>query len=254
MIPPRMTKVMADPAGADPAWQTDEQRRLHTLLMDCAEAFAAGCRAVPSRKYRDIDLVRRPALLYGIGLGVDESRVFLRALDAGLVEVGPDGRFFVPGARACSANLHLVGRNGDHVKLHTEVLIHVGAYAELILDHSWAPDRLVFDPFFSGAALDLWGYAEPPGAGDPQSGDIVFAAEAKTRQDGGDGLTALLRSLQLLAADPTHQPPNKGHLPKWRELVRLTAHHPIELLLVADGARWWFTAQPSGGTIELIPR
>ncbi|MGP3965127.1 hypothetical protein ACTWPT_55185 [Nonomuraea sp. 3N208] len=245
---------MAEPSGADPVWQTDEQRRLHSLLMSCAEAFAAGCRAEPDRKYLHSDLVRRPALLYGVGLGQDESRAFLRALDADLVEVGPDGWFFVPAARACSPNLHLIGRNGDHVKLHTEVLIHVGAYAELVLDHGWAPERLIFDPFFSGAALDLWGYDGPPGAGDPQAGDIVFAAEAKTRQDGVDGLTALLRSLQLLAADPTHQPSHKGHLPKWRELVRLTARHPIELLLVANEARWWFTAQAAGGAVELIPR
>jgi hypothetical protein len=87
------------------------------------------------------------------------------------------------------------------------------------------------------------GYDGPPGADKPQAGNIVVAAEAKTRQDGGDGLRALLRSLRMLAADPNCQPLRKGYLRKWRELVRLTAHHPIELLLVADGARWWFTCR-----------
>ena len=66
----------------------------------------------------------------------------------------------MPSARACSPSLHLVGRNGDHVRLHTEVLVHVAVYGELVLDQGWNPACIAFDPFIGGAHLDLWGFAE----------------------------------------------------------------------------------------------
>ncbi|MCA1839901.1 MAG: hypothetical protein LC723_06170, partial [Actinobacteria bacterium] len=52
-----------------------------------------------------------------------EASAFWRAYDAGLVVVYPDGRFEIQGARSCSPNLHLVGKNGDGVAVHMEYLI-----------------------------------------------------------------------------------------------------------------------------------
>jgi hypothetical protein len=176
-----------------------------------------------------------------VGVGADEASGFLRALDNGLVTLRPDGNFLVPGARACSPNLHLVGREGNGVKLHNEVLIHVAAYAELVVDHGWDPERIVFDPFFANDALDLWGFSSGPSGESWRDGDIIFAAEAKARVKGGDGLQSLVKAFERLNTDPAAAVP-AGQRRKWEELLRLTREHPIQLLLVADGARWWYSA------------
>lgn len=224
-------------------WSTQAQAATDELLTACAEVFAAACRSSPSTKFPR-DPVRSPRLLYGRGLGVDEASGFVRALEHGLVTVAPDGGFQVPGARACSKNLHLVGRNEDHVALHTEVLIHITSYAELILDHGWEENCVVFDPFVRGAALDLWGFAEPPD-GQWWEGEITFASEAKARVDGPDGLSSLLTSLLALSSDPA-TPASNNHLAKWREIITLTRDRDIDLLLVADGARWWYRVSRQG--------
>lgn len=229
-------------------WSTSAQAATDELLTACAEVFAAACRSAPSQKFPR-DPARSPLLLYGRGLGVDEARGFVRALKHGLIVVAPDGGFQVPGARACSTNLHLVGRNEDRVALHTEVLIHITSYAELVLDHGWDESCLVFDPFVRGAALDLWGFA---GAADGPwwEGDVILASEAKARVDGPDGLRSLLASLQELSSDPATRASN-NHLAKWREIVTLTRDRDISLLLVADSARWWFRVSRQGESAVL---
>lgn len=229
-------------------WSTHAQAATDELLMACAEVFAAACRSWPSQKFPR-DPVRSPSLLYGRGLGIDEASGFLRAMEHGLIVVAPDGGFQVPGARACSMNLHLVGRNEDHVALHTEVLIHITSYAELVLDHGWEESCLVFDPFVRGAALDLWGFA---GAADGPwwEGEVTFASEAKARVDGRDGLRSLLASLLALSIDPATRASN-NHLAKWREIVTLTRDRDIDLLLVADGARWWYRVSRQGASAVL---
>lgn len=234
----RWTQLRIGSDLPQPQWQTQAQRIVADLLVGAAEDFAHGCRSTPSPKFPS-DTARRPELLLGSGLGPDECSAFVRAMDQGLVEFGPQGGFSIPGARACSPNLHLVGRNEDHVALHTEVLIHVGTYAELILDHAWAEDSLVFDPFFDSAALDLWGYAQPEGA--PPDGEIVFACEAKSRVPGGDGLQSLYRALKVMSEDPGADV-RSGYRRKYIELVQLSATRPISFLLTAEGARWWYTS------------
>ena len=223
-------------------------RVLH-LLVDCAEVFAQRCRAHPSHP---LDGTRTGSLLCAVGIGADEASGFLRALDNDLVTLMPDGNFRIPGARACSPNLHLVGREGEGAKLHNEVLIHVAAYAELVLDHGWHPERLVFDPFFGNDALDIWGFADGPQGRQWRDGDIVLAAEAKARTDGADGLSSLVKAFQRLYLDPSASVPS-GQRRKWQELLRLTRGHPIQLLLVADGARWWFSASQEEGKLVLEP-
>jgi hypothetical protein len=240
-------RTLAGLGQQEAIWQTDAQRRTHELLLSCAEVFAAQCRATPIKPR---DPHRTPQLLYGRGLGADEAAGFDRARRHGLITIAADGNFQVPGARACSPNLHLVGRNEDHVCLHTEVLIHITAYAELVLDQGWTPDRLIFDPFFKKASLDLWGYRDPPTTPVPWEGTVTFAAEAKARVEGGDGLKSLLSALDKLSDDPG-TPVDDGHRRKWTELVTLTAERSIDLLLVADGARWWFSCTGDGGTVHI---
>lgn len=235
-------------------WETEAQAEVHELLMRCAAAFAQECNRRPSPKFPR-DSTRSAVLRFGRGLGADESAAFLRALEAGLATVAPDGGFLVPTARACSPNLHLVGRNEDHVAVHTEVLIHVGAYAELVLDRGWEPERLAFDPFTRGAALDLWGFKGPAGV-NWWDGTIAFVAEAKARVAGSDSLTGLASALERLQADSTVSA-DSGHRRKWDELVAIVDQHgSVELLLVADGARWWYDVTPStdGGAPIYIER
>ena len=237
--------LLVDPAAVSPTWATAAQAEVNALLVGCAAAFATTCRASPNPSFPR-DVIRHAALRYGRGLGADESAAFLRALEHGLVTVDSDGHFFVPGARICSPNLHLVGRNEDHVAVHTEVLVHVGAYAELVLEGGWDPGRLAFDPFILGAALDLWGFREPPG-GEQEwwEGSITFVAEAKARTSGSDSLTGLAEAFDRLQHDPDANV-HRGHRRKWDELVRIVnTHGTVELLLAADGARWWYDASPS---------
>lgn len=133
--------------------------------------------------------------------------------------------------------------------------MHLGAYAELILDHGWTPDRLVFDPFISGAALDLWGFADPPRPAQPWwSGKIVFTAEAKARTTGSDSLASLARAFDRLQSDPASKVA-PGQLRKWHELVRIVNEHgPLRLLLIADSARWWYDAEPAPDGVRLTRR
>jgi hypothetical protein len=247
-------KLLAGGDHPQPLWDTTDQGAVHSLLVGCAAEFAARCRAAPNPKFPK-DATRRPMLRYGRGLGADEAAAFMRALRSELVIVEADGHFLVPDARACSVNLHLVGRNEDHVALHTEVLVHLGAYAELLLDHDWTPDRLVFDPFISGAALDLWGFAEPPRPAQPWwEGRIVFTAEAKARTAGADSLASLARAFDQLQSDPSAVI-DPGQLRKWHELVRIVGEHgPVSLLLVADSARWWYDAIPGPDGVRLTRR
>ena len=237
-----------------PSWQTAAQREVHELLSRCATEFARQCRDQPNPKFPR-DVTRTALLRYGRGLGTDETAAFLRARDAGLVVVEGDGHFLVPQARACSPNLHLVGRNNDHVALHTEVLIHLGAYAELVLDRGWDPHRIVFDPFIRDAALDLWGYRSATEPGNPWwDGTITFAAEAKARVAGSDSLSTLAAAFACLELDPGAVV-DRGHRRKWDELVAIvTDHGPIDLLLAADGARWWYLVDPARGTVTLNRR
>ena len=236
--------LLVDLAGSSPQWATDAQAVTHQLVADCAFVFASNCNIAPAEKFPR-DAGRRPTLRYGRGLAADEAAGFLRAKDAGLVTVQPDGAFYVPAARACSTNLHLVGRNEDHVTIHTEVLIHVTAFAELVLDKGWDPECIVFDPFIRGAALDLWGFDAPRRSAENWwDGRIRFVAEAKARVMGADGLSALAAAFERLQRDPTAVTA-PGHRRKWRELTTIVSQHgSIEVLLVADGARWWYDATP----------
>ena len=185
---------------------------------------------------------------YGRGLGADEASGFIRALEHGLVVVAPDGGSQVPGARACSKNLHLVGRNEDHVVVHTEVLIHITSYAELVLDYGWEENCLVLDPFVRGAALDLWGFAraaEGPWWEGEFSSSLKQRLEWMVRTD-----SARCSPLRALSSDPAAEA-RHNHLAKWREIVTLSRDRDIDLLLVADGARWWYRVSRQGESVLL---
>lgn len=239
------------PGMAAPRSWTPAQCQLNQLLAECAEAYASDLRGTPHPAYPR-DAIRQPHLLYQPGLGQDEAVAFLRAQRHGLVEIKRDSNFLIPNARACSKNLHLLSRNDDHFRVNTEALIHVGAYAELILDRGWKPSMLVFDPFFSGAALDLWGYAKPAETGSRlRDGRITFVAEAKARLHGRDSLSALSSAFERLQRDHSVVVED-GHRRKWQELVDIVSKNgTVKMLLAADGVRWWYEVRPNGTSVSL---
>lgn len=209
---------------------------VRSLLETCAAAFAEECRRQP-RVERDAE--RLPHLHFGKGgLQLDEASTFWRAYSEGVVRVDRDGRFEIVGARSCSPNLHLVGRNGDAVAVHMEYLIHIGACAELILDHGWNARDLSFEC----GQLDIWGH--------DSSGEVILGVEAKARVAGGDSLESLARTFELRCEKVDALAPD-NHDRKWNEVVRLTESRPILLWLVADATRWLLKASRQGGTLSI---
>jgi hypothetical protein len=77
--------------------------------------------------------------------------------------------------------------------------------------------------------------------------------EAKARVDGSDSLTSLRTSFLTAATDPAHVIANGNHRRKWDHLCRVVQNGPVDVLLVASGARWWFRAARDGAVMRLEP-
>ncbi len=218
--------------SSDAASEVTEVRR---LLKGWGAGFANACRLSGTHER---DPGRSGEVAIGSrGLEADECRAFLRAYESGLVTVDTDGRFWMPEAGVCSTNLHLIGRSGDAVALHTEYLIQIGAYGELVLDLGWDPADLAFEM----GEFDTLGMAD---------GRVVLAVEAKARVDGPDSLNALRKSFLALQDDPTVTVTG-NHRRKWDELVKMAAAGPVELAMVTSGARWAWEAVRAGDGLRL---
>lgn len=220
----------------------DAVERVHELVDQYAEIFAKACRdgtAQPSKDPKTAANDRtREGRLGSFKAQPDECQAFLRSVDQGLVRIEPDGNFWAHTARRTSRNLHLVGRSGLAMALHTEYLIQIGAYAELILDHGWPPEILDFEcgPF------------------DVEGGEdrITLAVEAKARvlPPTGDTLTSIRDAFMARQTDPDY-PMKDNHRRKWERLEDLTSAGPVWLWLVADGARWSYVAKRNGERLVL---
>jgi Holliday junction resolvase-like predicted endonuclease len=206
----------------------------HHLLSQLAEGFARGARQEPTHA---LDPARVGALGLGKrGLLPDESRAFLRTWRAGLVEIEADGAFTLPRCRECPPALHLVGRSGSAVALHTEYLIHIGAVAELVNDYGWHMSELAFEQ----GEWDIIGVRD----GRPM---LLVEAKARAHRPDGDSLESLRESLHALSRDESSAT-STNHRNKFRELRAAAAHGPVVVLLVASDARWWMeaTVRPDG--------
>lgn len=219
------------------AAEVDEVRR---LVRGWAAGFASNCRKNPGPgEKRPRDLERKETLTEGKGgLQPDECRAFLRSYRAGLVLVDPDGCFRMPEERTHKHTLHLVGRNGDHTRLHTEYLIQIGAYGELVLEHRWPRHLLAFEM----GEFDILGFAVTPGLHER----ATLLVEAKARCSGGDSLSSLRESFIAKSSDPAFPMSTPNHRRKWSELVARTQGGPSFLWLVASDARWSFLARRVG--------
>lgn len=229
--------------------EVDEVRR---LVRGWAAGFASNCRKNPSPgEKRRRDLERKETLTEGKGgLQPDECRAFLRSYGAGLVRVDPDGCFSMPEERTHKHTLHLVGRDGDHLRLHTEYLTQIGAYGELVLDHGWSRHALAFEM----GEFDILGFAATPDLHER----AALLVEAKARISGGDSLFSLREAFIAKSADPAFLMSAHNHRRKWDELEAKTQGGLSFLWLVASGARWSFLARRVGSrmlidSVETLP-
>jgi hypothetical protein len=108
------------------------------------------------------------------------------------------------------------------------------------VDHGWAADRVGFERGeFDAVAFDA---AE----------QVVLVMEAKARTTGPDSLDKLAREWMRFAAEPAADLDNNAGR-KWRELVKLSADHPVSVLLVADGSRWILDVRQVDGRVVVRP-
>jgi hypothetical protein len=211
----------------------DSTARVKGLMDKMAPTFALehyGC-AVPLR-------------VGARGLHPDDAAAFLRAIDAGLVVVEPNGSFQSKACRPKKGggrySLFTANRLNDdfYISLNTEYLIHFGAATELVTTWGWNSDQVEVEVGEFDARA--W-----------KNDKVQVAMEAKARVEGQDGLAPLLSSFLNFAkmSDPPQAVDN--HSRKYVELLRLAEDGPLHLWLVAAGARWTFVAERVGNHIEL---
>jgi hypothetical protein len=200
----------------------DPVGRLQALLDDRARAFAE--LRFGSGDGIDLRLGRR-------GLVADEAAVFLRGLDAGLLQLDEVGGVRVRGCRPKlgGGRYSLFTANtcvGDlHVSINLEYLIQLGAVCELLTFHGWPG---------SDVEVEVGEYDALAHDGER----VVLAMEAKARIDGPDSLSALWHSFLDFAAAGSPPDAVSNHSRKYVELLRLTESGPVVVWLVAAQARW----------------
>lgn len=213
-----------------PVEDSAEVRELWALLEDRAPGFARVKEGVESAA------IVRPRR----GLRHDEAASFLRAVSSGLAVVDEAGYVTLPSVRpkVPVGRYALFSRSGAAISINLEYVIQVGATAELVLDHGWSADRIGFER----GEFDAVGYDE--------EGRVMLAMEAKARVAGPDSLEKLVASWIRLGSHPD---PDLNHNAgrKWRELARFCGSGLVDVWLVADSARWSFTARLQDGQLLL---
>lgn len=222
------------PVGAAPLDRAAE--RLSTLLAGWADQFGVERLGAPG-------LELRPG---SRGILADEAASFLRALDAGLVEVDLLGGVTVLGCRRKPVggrySLFSANRNsGDpYVSLNTEYLIQVGAACELAAFHGWKPADVEIEVGEFDAIAHI-------------GGRVVLTMEAKARIEGPDSLSGLWAAFVQLAAEDQPPKARTNHTRKYVELLRLAEAGPVALWLVAAQARWLVRVERVGSRLQFAP-
>jgi hypothetical protein len=210
--------------------ETASVQQLREHLLRWAEGFAA---IRPDVQSSSLTWPRR-------GLRDDECGSFLRAFDAGLLDVDDAGFVTMRQVRQKRppGRYALLSKSGTGVSVNLEYLIQMGATAELALEHGWPPSQIDFERGeFDAFGLD-------------SSGDVSLAMEAKARVTGPDSLEGLVATwIVALEAADQDRPTNAGR--KLRQLRELCAQRPVVVWLVADGARWTLTAAREGAELTL---
>jgi hypothetical protein len=223
--------------------------KVKELLQTWGNVFANECRKNPGKgKYQKLDPVRRSEMHWALGgLQSDECKAFLKTYQAKpeIVRFNPNGSFSIRGRRnRRKGPYHILGRYNDHTTNFAEYLIHIGAFGELVLDHGWSLENLVFEQ----GEFDILGYDNTEKA----MGRAILLVEAKARVSAGnDSLESLRDSLINKAADPSYEITKPNHLHKWNELFSRLNGGPVYVWLVADGARWAYFAWKNGLQVSL---
>jgi hypothetical protein len=174
----------------------------------------------------------------------DECASILRALDSRRVHVDSAGYAWPLCAepKPGQTRYAFCCKSGTGVTVNLEYLIQLGAVAELNEVYGWPVEQLRVElGEFDGAALEGGG-ARP-----------LLLMEAKCRatdpRPSSDTLEKLLRAWLVYAEGP---PPHPGSnaANKYLYLLEQTTEGPVEVLLVAAGARWWLRAsRRDGGSV-----
>jgi hypothetical protein len=170
---------------------------------------------------------------------LDEAPSFLRAIDEGLADVDDAGYVSLPDIRPKTppGRYALLGKSGLGVSINLEYLIQIGATAELVLDHGWAPKAIDFER----------GEFDAVAAGTDDKHLLVM--EAKARVSGPDSLQKLLTHWLRMARDHSIDLNNKAGR-KYRDLLRRCEMGPVLVWLVAAGARWSLVAELIDGSLR----
>ncbi len=205
---------------------------LRELLLQCASGFAEQRSDVVSAK------VRWPRR----GLFPDEAASFLRAVETGTAVVDEAGYVSLPSVRSKVpvGRYSLLSKSGNGVSVNLEYLIQIGATAELVLDHGWAPSHIDFER------------GEFDAIGTDQDGRALLVMEAKARVSGPDSLEKLLTSWLRMSRDQTIDLNNNAGR-KYRDLQKRCKTGAVVVWLVAAGARWSLVAELTDGSVRFTP-
>jgi hypothetical protein len=223
--------------------------KVKELLQTWGNVFANECRKYPGKgKYHGFDPVRKSEMRWALGgLQPDECKAFLKAYQAKpeIVRFNPNGSFTMRGKRNSEKGpYHILGRYGDHITNFAEYLTHISAFGELVLDHGWLLEDVVFEK----GEFDILGYDNT----EKSMERAILLVEAKARVSAGnDSLESLRDSLINKAADPSYKITNRNHLHKWNELFSCLNSGPVYVWLVASGARWSYLAQKNGSHVKM---
>ena len=223
--------------------------KVKELLQTWGNVFANECRKNPGKgKYQKLDPVRRSEMRWALGgLQPDECNAFLKAYQAKpeIVKFNPNGSFTMRGKRNRGKGpYHILGRYDDHITNFAEYLVHIGTFGELVLNHGWLLEDVVFEK----GEFDIIGYDNT----EQSMERAILLVEAKARvSSGGDSLESLRDSLLNKAADPSFKITKPNHSRKWNDLFSRLNSGPVYVWLVANGARWAYLAQKNGLQVRL---
>ena len=198
-----------------------------------------------ARRYRELTPTVDGAVALPTDFHPDEAIGFLRALDAGIVNVTDSGRCTLPSIHRTSAKptepcLFSRRHDGSVYLAWREYITQVGAVASLILDYGWPARLVALDP--RTVEFDVAGFAAP-------GGDALMVVAGETKKTRGE-LSRLLTQMGA-ASRPTgvsgQRSPTDGEK-KYRGLLK---ERPQYFWAVAPGVRRAFRVKYEGDSAAL---
>jgi hypothetical protein len=211
--------------------------------VDARDQFLALLRAQSGELFARHSDVMASGDLLPIPNVIDEgdARLFFEAVEAGIVEVGSDGRFNTLDRPTPGGHWALLSRSQRGGWFNAEYLPQVAAYADAILHRGYPANRVLFELPASALQLDL--------AILDDDGRVVVLGEAKRAASMLDRLVTAVMD-RFGAAPPGEETKKRGD--EARQLAwRLWTVRPALLWLIAPGVREAYSC--SFEPLELSP-